>query len=269
MAASLLVLTDFRQPAARALDYAAALAGVLEAPLVVLHVCAPGILDSELLTAPQPRRSPDVAARALACLTEDLPVPAVTEVQQGRVAEAVTGALRQHQPALLVLGRPRHEELPDELATTTALELLPTTTRPMLVVPEQAVVGLPRRVLLALDNEPYELPESALVVDRLLNPLHARLTVLHVGAGPAEEAARPAEEAAALLGLSPELPLKTRTLRHAWPADAILAAAGSGEFDLVILLARRRSVLGHLFHHSVTAQVLLHSPVPVLVLPAQ
>jgi nucleotide-binding universal stress UspA family protein len=37
----------------------------------------------------------------------------------------------------------------------------------------------------------------------------------------------------------------------------------------VVLIARRRSFMGSLFHHSVTAQVLLLSKIPVLVLPAQ
>jgi nucleotide-binding universal stress UspA family protein len=38
---------------------------------------------------------------------------------------------------------------------------------------------------------------------------------------------------------------------------------------MVVLIARPRSLLCDLFHGSVTAHVLLHSPVPVLVLPAE
>ena len=39
-------------------------------------------------------------------------------------------------------------------------------------------------------------------------------------------------------------------------------------WHLTALIARPRSFLSRLFHRSVTAQVLLHSAIPVLVLPA-
>jgi nucleotide-binding universal stress UspA family protein len=58
-------------------------------------------------------------------------------------------------------------------------------------------------------------------------------------------------------------------VRAEHPAEAIVHAAQPGAYDLVVLIARPRSFLGQLFHRSVTAQVLLHSRVPVLVLPAQ
>jgi len=96
--------------------------------------------------------------------------------------------------------------------------------------------------------------------------------VLHVEA----EASPAATTAAALksvqgTGLTLELPqpIRTRSVRGARPAEAILKAAQPSETDLVVVIARPRSFLSELFHHSVTAQVLLHSPVPVLVLPAQ
>ena len=48
----------------------------------------------------------------------------------------------------------------------------------------------------------------------------------------------------------------------------LLAAVQDSQADLVIVLARERSYLGELFHHSVTARLLAECPVPVLVLPA-
>ena len=50
-------------------------------------------------------------------------------------------------------------------------------------------------------------------------------------------------------------PAHSRTVVHAHPAEAIIAAARPADFDAVIVVARSRSVLGQLFHHSVTAQV--------------
>ena len=64
-------------------------------------------------------------------------------------------------------------------------------------------------------------------------------------------------------------PTRTLSLIAPAPAEAILQAAQPADFDMVVLVARPHSFLGELFHHSVTAQVLLHSALPVLVLPAE
>jgi len=105
---------------------------------------------------------------------------------------------------------------------------------------------------------------------QLLTSLGAELTVLYV----APDGPNPEAEAAALAsveqtGLTVGLPpVHTRTATRTNPAAGILAAANSPDFDLVVLIARPRSFLGQLFHRSVTAQVLLHCALPVLVLPA-
>jgi nucleotide-binding universal stress UspA family protein len=69
------------------------------------------------------------------------------------------------------------------------------------------------------------------------------------------------------LGIELAAPVRYHSLAAAHPAEGILQATQSGEVDLVVVLARPRSFWGQLFHHNVTAQVLLHSTVPVLVLP--
>ena len=64
-------------------------------------------------------------------------------------------------------------------------------------------------------------------------------------------------------------PVRTRNAMSSDPVEGILEVATTGEYDLIVLIARPRSFWGELFHRSVTAEVLLHSAVPVLVLPAQ
>lgn len=100
-----------------------------------------------------------------------------------------------------------------------------------------------------------------------------RQLIPHEGAYPQHQRARVVADAAtaAITRTGPTIdlpPPKTQHLVHAFPAKGILQVAATGHFDLVVLIARPRSFLGALFHHSVTAQVLLHSPLPVLVLPA-
>lgn len=271
--APLLVLTDFLQPANRALDYAATLAAPLGASLVLLHVNRDSALDPERLTGEFASLDAEAVNLAFDSLVRDLPVPATTELGHGRVGEAVAAAVRRHHPALLVLGRPDREDLPDELVATTSLDILRSVPCPILVVPPTVrSAPAPRRVLLAVDGEPFTLGEHAAAVRHLLGALGAELTVLHV-----EAHASPFPTTAAALetvqgtGLTLELPqpIRTRTIRAPHPAEAILQLALPTETDLLVLIARPRSFFGEMFHHSVTAQVLLHSAVPVLVLAAR
>ena len=272
-APALLVLTDFFKAAGRALDYATNLAAPLGARLVLLHVRRDSLLDPEALSGGLSNLNSSAVQLALNSLTQNLPVPVVAEVGHGLLLPAVADAVSRHHPILIVLGRPERDELPDELVSTTALEILQHHPYPLLVVPPRlAHTAPPRRLLLAVDGEAFTLGDYAGMARTLFSSLRAELTVLHCAAhAPAasDSAAAVLETVQATgLGLNLPLPHLLQTVADN-PADGILAAAKAANYDAVVLLARRRSVLGRLFHHSVTAQVLLHSELPVLVLPAE
>lgn len=270
MPASLLILTDFFQAANRALDYATNLARPLNARLVLLHVRRDSVLDPERLTDDFSSLSKEAIALALNSVTRSLPVPVVAEVGYGRVEVAVADAVARHHPILLVLGRPDHSDRPDELVQTTSLELLRHTPYPMLVVPHLVTsTAPPRRVLLAVDGEPFSLGAHTGTVQQLFTALKAEVTVLNVSAG-RHELNPAALESVRQTGLLLHLPpAHTRTATNASPAHGILQVAQPHNFDLLVVIARERSFLGQLFHHSVTAQLLLDSALPILVLPAK
>ncbi|MDO7852438.1 universal stress protein [Hymenobacter convexus] len=272
MDASLLILTDFFQAANKALDYATNLAGPLNARLVLLHVRRDSILDPETFTGGLSNLSQEAVALALNSVASNLPVPVVAEVGHGRVAYAVADAVSRHHPLLVVLGRPDYSDTPDELVQTTSLDLLRTAPYPMLVVPHGvASTALPRRVLLAVDGHPFALGEHAGAIHHLLVALGAEVTIFHVvpDTGP-DELPPLVLDSVMRTGLVLDLaPAPCHTVVSAHAATGILEAAQPADYDLVMLIARRRSFMGSLFHRSVTAQVLLQSKLPVLVLPAQ
>ncbi|MDB5234398.1 MAG: hypothetical protein JWR44_1391 [Hymenobacter sp.] len=267
----LLVLTDFFSAAGRALDYATNLAVPLGARLVLLHVERDSLLDPEAFSGVLATENEHAAQLALNGLTHGLPVAAVAEVGHGRLLPVIAEAVSRHKPMLIVLGRPDREEFPDELTTTTALDILQDAPYPMLVVPPAYTSrGTPRRMLLAADGEAFELGKYARAAHQLLQSLPAELTVLHATSHPEEGMGAAALDDVFNAGLAQGLPTPAlREVRADDPAEGILAAARPDTCDALVLLARRRSVFGHLFHRSVTARVLLHSQVPVLVLPVE
>ena len=272
MTPSLLILTDFFQAANEALAYATNLAKPLGARLVLLHVRRDSLLDPEMFTGQLSDLSKQATELALSQVAHNLAVPVVAEIGHGRVAFAVADSVSRHHPLLVVLGRPDYSATPDELVRTTALDILRTAPYPMLIVPHRlASSALPRRVLLAVDGEDFTLGPHAEVMRHLLHTLGAELTVLHVTTTDADDK-MPEDEVLAPVrraGLGADLmaPLRFRCTAADGPASGILLAAEAGDIDLVVVLARPRSFWGQLFHRSVTAEVLLHSSVPVLVLP--
>jgi nucleotide-binding universal stress UspA family protein len=269
MTAPLLVLTDFSPAADTALQYAAALAGRLQVPLVVLHVNRNSVFDPETFTGTLPHRSEGEIAVALDERLKGLSVPSVPAMTAGRSTAAIVEVVEQHRPALIILGRPNAEELPDELVTTTALDLLRETPYPLLIVPTNTAAQLPQHIVLAADGAPVRLSNPAQMGQAVLSALQATITVVHVADPEDDDSCTAALESVRAAGLlaGREDSVRTRGVRNLDIAQGIEQAAQAVQAELLVLIARRHSVLGRLFHRSITAQVIRHTHLPVLALP--
>lgn len=271
MAPALVVLTDFFAVSNCALSYAAGLAVPLRAHLVLLHVRYDGLL-SPAAYAHRPGRRERQTERALHKLADCQPVPTEVEISEAFLPDAVAEAVRHHRPALLVLGRPGTAAQPAEVIVSTALDLLRHVSCPLLTVP---TVGWntfpPRHLVLAVDDDEFSLPPNQAIVHELLASLGATLALVHVT--PHKElGAAAGHRALHAVRRSGVVPASAATavhlVYHPDAAAGILQGAAELRADLLIVVARRHSLLGSLFHRSVTAQIISESPVPVLLLPA-
>lgn len=271
MPAPLLVLTDFTPDADLALSYAAAIATELEAPIVLLHIRRTSLLDPEALSGRIPQWSEGEIASELSKRTADLTVPATVDISNDLLESAVAAAVAQHQPQLIVLGRPDYNK-PDELIDTTSLTLLRHTPVPLLVVPITAP-SQPnlRRVTIGADNQPFSLsPQVVEFCQNLLSAFNATINITHVVEPEDDDNSSLASQQVEKSGLTTGFQrITTRGQRHLSPVDGIIAAVEEDGGGLLILIARRHSILQRMFHQSISARVVRNSPGPVLVLPAQ
>ena len=273
MNTSLVVLTDFSAVANRALTYAAELALPLDANLVLLHVRYDPLLGSPDEGGSHfARRQHQKTERALVMLAADQSVPTTVDVADGVLSEAVKETVRRHHPLLLVLARAGLNASDAKMATRTAMDLLRYAPHPLLVVPDASpATAPPCRLLLAVDGEPFHVHAYQHVLRRLLAASVATLEVVHVTAEqdyrPSEEAVLKTVRANNLVDALPEATL--HDVYHATAVGGVLKEAARQGADLLVVVARRRSFFGRLFHRSVTAQLLEQSPIPVLVLPAE
>ncbi|WP_310394183.1 universal stress protein [Hymenobacter sp.] len=273
---SIVVLANLSAAAEKAARYAAALGAPLHAHVTLLHCYQDPVMfapELAVVTPTQTDRNYAEAAAEMQALAQQLPGPAAATVSAMPMADALTEAVQRYQPLLLAMGlSPEHNFL-DELLHNQVLPMLRATHRPLLLVPAAAPPpALPRRVLLALDAEPFGLSAAGRHLAPLLAAWRAAYTVVHVATGHEPEA-QPGRMALADVRASgllpPDAPLWLYQEPQQDPAAGILQAIADTQADLVVLIARPRGFLERRFHHSVTAEVLRRSPVPVLLVPAK
>ncbi|TGE23877.1 universal stress protein [Hymenobacter aquaticus] len=265
------VFTDFTAAAETALTYTTHLARQLGGRLVLVHVYQDPLLEPEaaMVTVPLVIASRQEMLADMIQRVRQLPVPAEAELSVETLGATVAEVIERHHPLLLVLGRDKEDTLLDRLIRHQAAPVLRAAHYPLLLVPETWTdPALPQRLVVAADEQPFWLTTPALTLAPLLEQCHATTTVVHVAphAGPSRaDVALASVQRTGLFG-----PLTGNSLYEVCdeaPADGILHAATELQAQLIVLLARPHSVLGRLFHRSVTAQVLRRSKVPVLVLP--
>ena len=265
---TLIVLTNFFPAARQAIRYAAGLALPTGARLVLLHVQAASVLEGELLPkgAPQAadlRAAIQALAQGVSSATT-ITVELVPDLQLSTAARLT----RRYGPALFVLGRAVVPEREDEV-TISVWSLLRSGDFPLLVMPESYNGPFsPTRVAVAADGDPFELDHPT-AAQQLLAHLQPVLTVVRVEGIEDDQACatglRYVQASGLTAGARHTTPLAVRDLD---PAQGLLTAIAQTEAQLLVLIARRRSFLGEMFHRSVTSKMLAASPVPLLVLPA-
>lgn len=271
-----LVLLDAVEDAAHVASFAARLAQPAGAELVLVHVEALPVVEPNyglVLGAPEYLPPLPDLSEPLTALARQLPVPVTLESSQGTLAGAVQQAILRYQPQLLVLGLQEEHAWLDRLLLNQAVPVLRDTRLPLLLVPPKAaqVLNSPLKVLLAVDCEPIHLTQAAAAFNQVLHRWQPAVTVAHVSE---PEAATESNMHLALKSVRTS-GLLAQDAGHGYHmqdpscAAGILRAATATQADLLMLIARPRSFLNALFHHSITADVMRRSTIPLLLLPVE
>ncbi|QIL74891.1 universal stress protein [Hymenobacter sp. HDW8] len=263
MGISLIVLTNFYPAALRALHYADDLACAQGGRLVLLHVNRSSLYDLYMFAGEGWRRQEldleaDTATQ-LERLTTQLHTPATVELATDLLPEVAKDLVTRYQQGLFVIGLPAAGHASPEQLSATTLDLLRAAQFPVLVVPDSAPAStLPRRVMVAVDQESFVLVNSG-AVTQLLQNIKAEVTVVHVTVQEDDAACARALRHVQGSGLTDGTKsVDLRGFLHPDPAAGVLEAIPQASPDLVVVLSRSRSYLGGFFTIA-SRRTLLHA----------
>ncbi|MBC6605893.1 universal stress protein [Hymenobacter sp. BT188] len=271
MQPTFVVLTDMSAAAEVALTYTTRLAQLIHGRMVLLHVYLDPMLAPEAaaMASPITVTSRKETMAYMVQRAQELPVPAEAEIVLDMLSPALADVVKRHKPVLLAFGREEPFNLLDRMMGNWALPFLQQAQHPLLVVPEVwKDTDLPQRVLVATDDKAFWLSAPSLALTELMASLKPTTTVVHVAEEAGPSRADVGLASASRTGMFGHLTDNSLyEVCEEAPADGILHAAAELQAQLIVMLARPHTFLGGLFHHSVTADILRRSPVPVLVLP--
>jgi nucleotide-binding universal stress UspA family protein len=274
MVPNIVVLTDFSLAAERARAYAAALAEPLKAELHLVHVFLPTPIVTEygaVLPDPTPRTAE--TENCLKYVAAAMPVPATAEVLEAEWPAAVEQALARYRPMLVVAGLTATSGRLDEWLSNRSLPLAQQTGYPLLLVPEHlpdTELQPPRRLVLALEDRPFELARRARAVAPMLDALACDIVPVTVLAPEQRAAGWNGLHAAQHCGLAACMPrCELHPIIGELPAAGVLQAIDDLGADVVALLDQGHGWAHKLFSGSVIDYVLRRTQVPVLLLSAQ
>lgn len=180
--------------------------------------------------------------------------------------------LADHRPLLLVAGLTATDGPLHEWFNNRPWPLAYQTGYPLLLVPENlppAALHPPRRLLLAVEDEPFQLSPEAQLLGPQFDVLGCQAfvaTVLPLNAPTTGQAGLRAPRQCGLASALAQAEL--RKVVDARPASGIWQAVDELEADLVVLLDQGRGWAHKVFSGSVIADVVRYSQVPVLLLAA-
>ena len=258
---TIIVPTDFSTAAEHAALYAAKLAKVMNASVLLLHVYQLPVAMNDfpvmMVSAEEMKNNADTGLkRVQEVLQKQVPdVVFETESRMGDVVQEIEDASANWDIIALVAGTKDMSGFERFLTGNTTLSIVNKCSRPVIAVPEDAAINKPQRIALAVDFlHADEIPVQ--MIAALTQSLNAELHVVHV---------EQKGEAATAQALPEELRKATyHSLNEEDVAKGIAHFVTENNIDLVMVLPHKHNLYERIFFKGHTKELIKSMPVPVL-----
>lgn len=258
---TLLVPTDFSASAEHATLYAAELAKIIDATVLLLHVYQLPLTMSDfpvmVVSADELKKNADIGLeRAKDAAQMAAPgVRFVTESRMGDVVQEINEACDKNEVTAIVTGTKDLSGFERFLVGSTTFSLVKNCSLPLVAVPEAAVITKPSKIALALDLEHLdEVPVEQ--ITNLVTLLGAELQIVHIeGDGRKLEAADLPESLQGIACHSLKEDDVTKGLQH---------FTNQHNIDALMVLPHKHNFYERLFFKGHTRELINAMPVPVM-----
>lgn len=278
----ILVPTDFSPNADRAIDYAVQIAKLNQSTIYLIHACDnldPLYLEGTMTHMEYNQKIMDDAFEKLELrrrsIEETEQVLVNIQLYSGTVQDTILVAAEEHKADLVIMGTLGISGLHDKLFGSKTAALISESKIPVLAIPLEYDWSKPGRFLLALKDVDEALPLLDPAFD-LASLFHAEVHIT-VFTDKSDSGALDyisderiiTHAAEKLTGKHKQVLIKKEHLLGRNFEDSINEYIAQNDIDLLAMITHKRSLLGRLFHQSITRKMSYHTRVPVLAIPAR
>ena len=280
---SMLILTDFSEEAFRAAEYACELAAPLHIERIVLfHAYQPVMAVAGTIPPAVPITSDQelylesmeslglLQDRLKPMVKHDVTIDMVAEeTTLGDLADVINQRSQKEEIDLIVMGVSNKSGLEKFLTGGTTAKMLKAGEWPVLVVPENALLGRAiKTIVFTTDLKDVDTTIPAHKLYDFLDALPGKLQVINVQKEPAEKKSPETEKA--ITDLHKLLDKYDPAFNYVTgdnTVEEILAFAAHQHASLIVAVHQKHGFLSRLFHESTTKKLAYNSSIPLLSLP--
>jgi len=265
---TIIALTNFSKSSYNAVKYAADMAKILQAELVLMHVVQLPVsfevpLSEYEFNAMQQEAQDELAKlKTMLLLRTGAEIIISTKVITGTMLHEIEEVCATKKPFLVVMGTERRSWTERFVFGSNTFNSVKNLHYPVLVVPQDAVFRGINRIVLASDcKDVDELPLE--ILRELVDVFHASVDILHVSTNNGDEL-KSAVNFQIVKHRFDEFNPRTFFVSGDNIEQAINSYAEENNDDLVMVIARKHTFFQSLVHKSQSSHITLKPHIPVL-----
>ncbi|NNE29648.1 MAG: universal stress protein [Saprospiraceae bacterium] len=186
-----------------------------------------------------------------------------TYLQKGSAVSVITHMAEQMEDSLIVLGKTGLSNLKTNLFGSVSTAVIRKSSVPVLAIPREAKLRIPRRVVLALDQNPTKEDDSLNALIHLLNEWGAQLHLYHLIESEEDPGIHPrTSKQLENVPYSLHFELSQKDL-----SDSLHSYLESIQADVLCMIRHQKTFFEKLFHASHIRKERSNVDYPLLVIP--
>lgn len=269
----ILATTDFSKAATNAVDYAAELAKLMKARLILFNVCQPPIVPTDVPVIYPMQEMIEDTKNALKNLKAKLHqkhgagLNIEYQFSTGFAVDEIRVAAQQYPVDLIVMGMQGAGYLEERLIGSVTTSLMRRSKYPVLAIHPKVKFKLIKKIVLAYDYLELEHKSILDPLKELADFFKSRICILNV-----------VKELETVPGISRavdgiKLDRTLESFDHSFHysqnndvTDAVNEFVDNHDIDMAVTISRKHSLLHQVLHESDTKRLTFHTKIPVLAL---